>query len=176
MPAPLSMDLRRRVVEAMQTEGLTREGAGERFGCGPATVCRWVRRMEMEGSVEPRTGNAGRKRKASQPEVDLMLQLLSKQPDATREELADNLVEAGGPRLSVATVGRLLRRARGQSGAVPGIMKTAQKQSGRHEAVIGRGGSFSRRSPALEGGQGARRLCGERLRLWVHLHSPGRTG
>ena len=42
--------------------------------------------METESSIETRTGNAGRKRKSSLPEVDVMLRFLSEQPDATREE------------------------------------------------------------------------------------------
>ena len=85
MPVPLSTNLRRRVVEAMQT-GEIREEVGERFGIGAVTVYGWVRRMEMESSIETRTGNAGRKRKSSLPEVDVMLRFLSEQPDATQEE------------------------------------------------------------------------------------------
>ena len=42
MTRPLSDDLRRRVVRAVD-DGMSRRGAAKRFGIGPSTAIKWVR-------------------------------------------------------------------------------------------------------------------------------------
>jgi putative transposase len=53
MAKPLSMDLRERVVAAVEREGLSRRQAAERFGVGVSTAIAWVRRSRETGSVAP---------------------------------------------------------------------------------------------------------------------------
>jgi len=53
MGKPYSMDLRERVVEAVEEEGLSRRQAAARFGIGEATAINWLRRVRETGSVEP---------------------------------------------------------------------------------------------------------------------------
>jgi transposase-like protein len=53
MPAPLSNDLRIRIVEARAREGMTYEKLAERFDVGRATVDRVLRLARETGSVEP---------------------------------------------------------------------------------------------------------------------------
>ncbi len=53
MPKPYSMDLRERVVSAVETGGLSRREAASRFGVGVSTAIGWVRRFRETGSVAP---------------------------------------------------------------------------------------------------------------------------
>ena len=53
MAKPLSMDLRERVVAAVETEGLSRRKAAARFGVGYATAIEWLKRFRETGSVAP---------------------------------------------------------------------------------------------------------------------------
>ncbi len=45
MGRPYSLDLRERVVGAVEEEGLSRRRAAARFGVGVSTVISWVRRF-----------------------------------------------------------------------------------------------------------------------------------
>jgi transposase len=53
MAKPYSMDLRERVVAAVEREGLSRRAAAARFGIGIKTAIDWVRRFRETGSVAP---------------------------------------------------------------------------------------------------------------------------
>ena len=51
MARPYSMDLRERVVQAVERDGLSRRQAAERFGIGIKTAIDWVRRFRETGSL-----------------------------------------------------------------------------------------------------------------------------
>ena len=53
MAKPYSVDLRERVVAAVDREGLSHREAGERYELAPSTVGGWVRRRRRTGSVAP---------------------------------------------------------------------------------------------------------------------------
>jgi putative transposase len=53
MPKPYSVDLRERVVAAVETGGVSRREAASRFGVGVSTAIIWVRRFRETGSVAP---------------------------------------------------------------------------------------------------------------------------
>jgi putative transposase len=53
MPRALSVDLRERVVRAVENEGLSRRQAAARFGVGISTVITWMRRLRESGRLEP---------------------------------------------------------------------------------------------------------------------------
>jgi transposase len=51
MGKPYSLDLRERVVAAVEREGLSRHEAAARFGVAPSTAIGWVRRFRETGSA-----------------------------------------------------------------------------------------------------------------------------
>jgi putative transposase len=53
MPKPYSIDLRDRVVGAVEEGGLSRRQAAERFGVAVSTAINWVKRFRDTGSVAP---------------------------------------------------------------------------------------------------------------------------
>jgi transposase len=53
MTKPYSLDLRERVVAAVEKEGLSRNRAAARFGVAVSTAVHWVRRYRTTGNVAP---------------------------------------------------------------------------------------------------------------------------
>lgn len=53
MSKPYSMDLRERVVAAVEEDGLSRRKAAARFGVSTRTAISWVQRFRETGSVAP---------------------------------------------------------------------------------------------------------------------------
>ncbi len=53
MAKPCSLDLRERVVAAVEQEGMSRNAAAARFGVAPSSAIKWVTRFRATGSVAP---------------------------------------------------------------------------------------------------------------------------
>jgi len=110
MPAPLSTDIRIRVLEARVREGLTYEQLADRFVIGRASVDRILRRARETGSVEPAPHGGGPARRITQEVEKVLVELVQTRPDATLEELCSALATRAGVAVSRATMCRELRR------------------------------------------------------------------
>ena len=53
MGKPCSLDLRERVVAAVEREGMSRHQAAARFGVAPSSAIKWVALFRATGSVAP---------------------------------------------------------------------------------------------------------------------------
>ena len=53
MGKPYSVDLRERVVRAVEVGGQSRHAAARQFGIGVSSVIRWVQRLREKGSLAP---------------------------------------------------------------------------------------------------------------------------
>ena len=53
MGKPYSLDLRERVVAAVEVEGMSRNQAAARFGVAPSSAIKWVARFRSTGSAAP---------------------------------------------------------------------------------------------------------------------------
>jgi len=94
MSKTYSLDLRERVVAAVEQGGVSRRQAAARFGVGISTAIDWVRRFRETGSVEPgRRG--GRKPKAIRGEHRDWLIERCKAKDFTLRGLVAELAERG---------------------------------------------------------------------------------
>ncbi len=94
MAKPYSMDLRERVVSAVEEGGLTRRQAASRFGVGVSTAINWVRRYRETGSVAP-SQIGGHKPKAIQGAHRDWLVERIKERDFTLRGLVAELSERG---------------------------------------------------------------------------------
>ena len=94
MAAPLSMDLRLRVVRAVEEEGMSRRSAAARFGVAIRTAVRWVGEYRSSGRLAAqKMGNPSPpKLTAHRPTV---LALLEERPDCTIEEPRHDLAARG---------------------------------------------------------------------------------
>lgn len=110
MTAPISNDLRIRIVEARAQERQSYDQLAERFGVGRATVSRVLRLARETGSVEPAPHAGGVARRVTEAGHKLLGDLLRARSDATLDELRATLAARIGVEVSRSTMGRELRR------------------------------------------------------------------
>jgi putative transposase len=94
MGKPYSVDLRERVVAAVESGGLSCHQAAARFGVGISTAINWVRRVRETGSVAPGK-MGGHKRKSIAGEQRAWLLERMKEKDFTLRGLVAELAERG---------------------------------------------------------------------------------
>ena len=94
MAKPLSMDLRKRVVTAVEDEGLSRREAAARFGIGVSTAVDWLRRFRETGSAAPGQ-MGGHKPKAIRGEHEAWLRQRILERDFTLRGLVAELAARG---------------------------------------------------------------------------------
>jgi putative transposase len=105
MPKPLSMDLRERLVRAVEG-GASRHAAAEQFAVSVSCVIKLMQRHRQEGTIAPRKFGGGR-RPALEPHYDRVRALVVAMPDATIDELRTQLI-AEGVMISRSPLGRCL--------------------------------------------------------------------
>ena len=106
MTAPLSNDLRLRVVLAIEN-GLSRRAAAAKFDVSVASAVRWHQRYKRTGSVEPDAVGGDRHSHRVEAHAARVLGWIDAQRDLTLVEIADRLAEEGHV-FAPATIWRLL--------------------------------------------------------------------
>jgi putative transposase len=94
MGRPYSLDLRERVVAAVEKGGISRRRAAAQFGVGISTVITWVKRFRATGTVAPGK-MGGHKPKAIAGEYRTWLLERIKARDFTLRGLVAELAERG---------------------------------------------------------------------------------
>ena len=108
MTAPLSQDLRRRLVCAVEVGSSAREPAG-RFEVSPSAAIKLVRRARQTGSTKPAKIGGYRKPLLAGHEV-LLRELTTTRKGITLAEIRDALMERGIAPGSLTTIWSTLRR------------------------------------------------------------------
>lgn len=111
MGAPLSKDIRERVVAAYEAGEGTYDELAARFSVGPATVSRLLRSYREHGSVDPRPRGGGMPPKIGVEDLRLLRRIVASASDLTAAELARLWTERTGTQLSRAAMQRALQRA-----------------------------------------------------------------
>lgn len=94
MGQPLSMDLRRRLLAAID-EGMSCRGAATRFGVAPSTAIRWQDQRRRTGNFAPKPqGGDMRSRRIEERRADI-LAVWEARKDISLEELRLALIELG---------------------------------------------------------------------------------
>ena len=109
MARALSLDLRRRVVEAVSA-GSSCRSAAARFGVGVSSAIRWVARVREDGDCLPRKQGGDRRSHRIDAHQALILGWVDAEPDLTLAELSARLSEAVGYRPPVSVVHRFFER------------------------------------------------------------------
>jgi len=86
MPAPLSNDIRSRIVGARKEGGFTYDEIADRLSVGRASVVRILRLERETGCIEPKKYRPGPPPKVDERGAPVLLALLNKRIDATEEE------------------------------------------------------------------------------------------
>lgn len=111
MAKALSVDLRRRVVEAVKG-GMSRRQAAARFGVSPSSAVRWTARVEVTGDVRPRKQGGDRRSRHVEAHADFLLDEIKATPDLTLAELQARLEAVRGVRFGIGTLWRFFDRRR----------------------------------------------------------------
>ena len=107
MTAPLSNDLRRRVVKAIE-RGLSRRAAAAKFDISVASAVRWYQRFKRTGSIEPDAIGGDHHSHRAEAHAARILEWIDEQRDLTLVEIRDRLAEEGAclcPRHDLAFAG-----------------------------------------------------------------------
>ena len=108
MTAPLSQDLRRRLVRSVE-DGSSARAAAARFEVSASAAIKLLQRVRKTGSTEPaRIG--GYRRPSLAGHEGLLRQLTESHKGITLAELRRQLVERGAPAVSLTTIWSTLRR------------------------------------------------------------------
>lgn len=103
MTRPYSMDLRERVVAAVEREGMSRNQAAARFGIAVSTAVHWLRRYHTTGAVKPgKIG--GHRKKTLRDEHAAWLIARCRERAFTISQLVAELLEVRGLKVDRHTV------------------------------------------------------------------------
>jgi len=106
--AATSMDLRNRIVQAVEQDGMSRRAAAERFMVSHSTAIKIVKRKQTTGSAEPaRIG--GYRMHALEPHKAMLSAIIVETPDMTLAEIGDEIVARGGPRVCKSSIDRMVK-------------------------------------------------------------------
>jgi transposase len=109
MAKALSVDLRRRVVDAVKG-GMSRRQAALRFGVSASSAIRWTAQAEETGDVTPRRQGGDRRSKHVEAHAVFLLDAVKETPDLTLAEIKARLEEARGARFGIGTLWRFFAR------------------------------------------------------------------
>lgn len=109
MANALSVDLRRRVVAAVEA-GASRRQAASRFGVGVSSAIRWVAQACETGDVAPKPRGGPRRPSRIEPYGDLIMNWLEEEPDMTLPEIGARLDEEVGYRPPPSVVHEFFKR------------------------------------------------------------------
>lgn len=110
MPAPYSVDLRKRVVAAYKPDETSYESIAEQFSVGVASVNRWLQKKRKTGSVEPAAHAGGPVRRIDADGEKLLLVIVGQMPDLTLGEIAERYAAERGVQPKIPTLQRALVR------------------------------------------------------------------
>jgi putative transposase len=108
MPAPLSLDLRERLVEAVESGSSIRQAA-RRFSVSPSAAIKLMQRVETTGRLEP-DQSGGRKPLLLEPHAEALAGMVKAEPDITRAEIQAELERRFDVTAGLSTIHRMLRR------------------------------------------------------------------
>ncbi len=104
-------DLRKRVVEAVVSGGLSRNAAAKRFEVSIANAVRWVKHFEATGEISPKPLGGGRRFGRIEAHHDHLLGLIRRTPDIpTLLEIQERLIKNCGERFSNSVLWRFFDR------------------------------------------------------------------
>lgn len=107
MGKPCSLDLRERVVAAVEVDGMSRNQAAARFGVAASSAIKWVARFRATGSAAP-AKMGGHKPKTLRGEHAEWLVARCREADFTISQLVDELAHMRGLKVDRRSVWEFL--------------------------------------------------------------------
>ena len=108
MTAPLSRDLRERIVRLVEA-GSSARAAAERFEVSPSAAIKLMRRVRETGSVKP-AKVGGHRRPVLEPHAETLRAIATGKPGITLAEMRAGLHEHGVAVKALSTIADMLHR------------------------------------------------------------------
>ncbi len=108
MPAPMSRDLRERIVRAVEA-GSSMRAAAARFAVSPSSAINLMARVRATGSLAP-ARYGGHRRPILGPHEAALRAMVTARPDMTLKEIQAELRQRCGVSVCLATIHVMLRR------------------------------------------------------------------
>jgi transposase len=106
MPAPLSVDLRQRIIAAYEAKEGSQRQLAERFKVSLSFIRDLRRHQRQTGTVKPKPHGGGAVAKLGKEQLPIVGALVTAQPDALLEELCERFAQQTGVRVSLSTMQR----------------------------------------------------------------------
>jgi transposase len=103
MSRPYSLDLRERVVAAVEVEGLSRHQAAARFGVAVSTAVHWVRRYRTTGSLAASKIGGYKPKTLRGAHADWLI-ARCREKDFTLKQLVEELGQVRGLKVDIRSV------------------------------------------------------------------------
>lgn len=110
MAQALSLDLRRRVVDAIK-RGVSCRQAAERFGVSASSAIRWYSRLKEQGNIAAQKQGGDRKSGRIEAQAGFIPSQVAETPDITLAELREKL-KTRGLGVGIGTLWRFFDRRR----------------------------------------------------------------
>jgi transposase len=104
MPAPLSIDLRQRIMAAYEAKEGSQRQLAERFKVSLSFIRDLRRHYRETGTVEPKPHGGGAVAKLGKEQLPVVAALVQAQPDAFLKELCERFAGQTGVEVSVSTM------------------------------------------------------------------------
>jgi transposase len=104
MPAPLSIDLRERIIAAYEAKEGSQRHLAKRFKVSLSFVRDLRRHYRETGTVRPKPHGGGTVAKLGKEQLPIVKALVTAQPDALLKELCERFAQQTGVEVSVATM------------------------------------------------------------------------
>jgi transposase len=110
MPAPYSLDLRKKALEAYENGEGSQSEIAERFSISQSTLKLWIRLKSHTGKLNPKPHiYRGRKRIIDEKGLEFLSQLIESKPDLLIEEMRVGYQEKNGVLVSASMICRSLK-------------------------------------------------------------------
>jgi transposase len=110
MPAPVSIDLRQRIIAAYDAKEGSQRQLAERFKVSLSFIRDLRRHYRETGTVQPKPHGGGATAKLGKEQLPIVEALVTAQPDALLEELCERFAEQTGVAVSGSTMQRAVCR------------------------------------------------------------------
>lgn len=112
MPAPLSVDLRQRILDAYQAKEGSQRQLAKRFKVSLSFIRDLMCHHRETGTVQPNPRSGGAVAKLGKAQLPIVEALVKAQPDALLTELCDRFAKQTGIEVSVSTMQRVVSQLR----------------------------------------------------------------
>jgi len=105
-----SIDLRQKIIEVYEREEISQRQLAQRFGVALSFIVKLLKQYRQTKEISPKPFNGGVKLKLTPDNLEVLVDLIEGNNDATLEELCSLLEEKTGITISRATMGRMSQR------------------------------------------------------------------